>query len=556
MSLGQILIERGLITEEHLQVAIDAKRGAEDRLDSILVRLGFVSERDVLEAVSEQLAIPVVDLGDAEIDTKLLREFPARMIHNRGLIPIRKEGDTIVVATSDPYDIYAADELRMLTRCNVETVLATSSDIQRVVKKYFGVGGQTVEEMIGEDGVELVSDSVDETGDLIEMAQEATVVRLVNEILLEAVRERASDIHIEPYENELKVRYRIDGVLESANVNPQIQRFQAAIISRIKILSNLNIAEKRLPQDGSFKIKVQTREIDLRVSIVPTSMGEGVVMRILDRSSLRLTLETLGMNPDVRERFETLITRPHGIILVTGPTGSGKTTTLYAALHTIVSDKIKILTVEDPVEYYLEGINQVQVNQKIGLNFAMALRAFLRHDPDVVLVGEIRDRETAEVAINASLTGHLVFSTLHTNDAAGATTRLLDMGIEPFLVSSSLEGILAQRLVRVICKHCKQAYQPDAGTVPDEVELEPGAPLYRGVGCRECRHSGYAGRVGIFELIRLNNDLREMVLQRMSAGQILKECIRNGHRVMRQDGWAKVRAGVTTPEEVLRVTAA
>ncbi len=555
MSLGDILLDRGKITEEHLEAALAARKGPEDRLDRILVRLGFVDECDVLAAVGEQLSIPVVDLATAEIDTELLRRMPAKLVHNRNLIPLKSNGSVVRVATADPFDLYALDELRMLIGRRVETVLAPEPDIQRVIKQHFGVGGHTIDEMIDDkDDVELLSDSVDETGDLIEMAQEATVVRLVNEILIEAVRDRASDIHVEPFENDLRVRYRIDGVLHTTNVKAEIRRFQAAIISRIKILANLNIAEKRLPQDGSFKIKTQGREIDIRVSIVPTAMGEGVVMRILDRESLKLSLRDLGMSDDICENFESLITRPHGIILVTGPTGAGKTTTLYAALNTIVSDKIKILTVEDPVEYVLPGVNQVQVNPKIGLTFAMALRAFLRHDPDVVLVGEIRDEETATVAINASLTGHLVFSTLHTNDAAGATTRLLDMGIEPFLVSSSVEGILAQRLVRTVCKHCRYEIKPEADTVPSDLELPGDAELVMGRGCRECRYSGYSGRLGLFELIMLDDEIREMIVQQKSAGMILKNCVERGLRVMREDGWDKVRAGRTTIEEVLRVT--
>ena len=554
MTLGDILLDRGKITEEHLETALAARKGPADRLDRILVRLGFVEERDVLEAVSEQLSIPLVDLQQEEVDIELLRKMPSKLVHTRGLVPMRSNGATVRVATSNPFDLYALDELRLLLGRRIDTVLATEADIQRVIKQYFGVGGQTIDEMIDEDDVELLSDSVDETGDLIEMAQEATVVRLVNEILLEAVRDRASDIHVEPYENDLKIRYRVDGVLHSTNVNVQIRRFQAAIIRRIKILSNLNIAEKRLPQVGSFKIKAAGREIDIRVSIVPTALGEGVVMRLLDRESLRLSLHDLGMNEEIRDNFESLITRPHGIILVTGPTGAGKTTTLYAALHTIVSDKIKILTVEDPVEYVLPGINQVQVNPKIGLNFAVSLRAFLRHDPDVVLVGEIRDQETAEVAIHASLTGHLVFSTLHTNDAAGATTRLLDMGIEPFLVSSSTEGIMAQRLVRTVCKHCQESYRPDEAGLPPDFEMRSSGSLVRGRGCRECRHSGYSGRIGLFELIMLDDEVREMIVQRASAGRILQACISNGFKVMRQDGWDKVRAGLTTIEEVLRVT--
>jgi general secretion pathway protein E/type IV pilus assembly protein PilB len=558
VSVGEILVERGKISQENLQAALAARKGPQDRIDQVLVRMGFVEERDVLEVLGEQMSIEVADLTQVQIDRGLLKMMPSRLVHKRGLIPIEKSGQTLKVATADPFDITAFDELRMLTGLKVEPLLASKSEIERLITQYFGVGGSTIDEMMEEEeqdeDVELLSESVDESGDLVEMAQEATVVKLVNEILTEAIRDKASDIHIEPYENDLKIRYRIDGVLQNTSLPPQIRRFQAAIVSRIKIMSNLNIAEKRLPQDGGFKARIHGREIDFRVSIVPTGYGEAVVMRILDRQSINLSLQQLGMTNEILETFESLITRPHGIILVTGPTGSGKTTTLYAALHTIVSDKIKILTVEDPIEYYLDGINQVQTREKIGLSFARALRSFLRHDPDVILVGEIRDRETAEVAINASLTGHLVFSTLHTNDASGANTRLLDMGVEPFLVSSSIEGILAQRLVRTNCPHCKEPYEPDRAQLPPDFELPEGAQLYRSRGCRECRRIGYKGRLGIFELLMMNDELRELVVQRASAGRVREAALRNGLRLLREDGWDKVRAGYTTPEEVLRVT--
>ncbi len=560
MSIGEILVEQGKIAPEHLQAALAARSSPGERIDRILVRMGFVDEQDVLRVLGQQMSIPVVDLSAIQIDESLLRQMPARLIHKRGLIPIEKTNNTLRVATADPYDLTAFDDLRAHTGLKIEQVLASESEIQRLIRQHFGVGGSTIDEMIEEQAesqdVELLTESIDENGDLMEMAQEATVVKLVNEILSEAVRDKASDIHIEPYDHDLKIRYRIDGVLQNTVVPPQIRRFQAAIISRIKIMSNLNIAEKRLPQDGGFKARIHGREIDFRVSVIPTGYGEAVVLRILDRQSVELSLVQLGMNPTILKTFESLITRPHGIILVTGPTGSGKTTTLYAALQQIVSEEIKILTVEDPIEYYITGINQVQVREKIGLNFARALRSFLRHDPDVILVGEIRDQETAEVAINASLTGHLVFSTLHTNDASGANTRLLDMGVEPFLVSSSVEGILAQRLVRTICKYCKEAYEPDRAALPADFELPDDRPLYRGRGCRECRNVGYKGRLGIFELLLMTDDIRELVVQRASAGQIRAAALQDGLKLLREDGWEKVRAGVTTPAEVLRVTKA
>ncbi len=560
MSIGEILLEKGKITADHLQMAMAARKSPSDRLDRILVQLGYVNERDVLDILGEQMAIQVVDLSEVEIDEALLREMPTRLIHKGGLIPVEKTDDTLRVATADPFDYTAQDELRMLTGLKVVPLLASEAEIRRLITQYFGVGGSTIDQMAEEseskDEVELLTESVDDNGDLVEMAQEATVVKLVNEILSEAVTSKSSDIHIEPYEHDLKIRYRIDGVLQSTPVPPQIRRFQAAIISRIKIMSNLNIAEKRLPQDGGFKARIHGREIDFRVSVIPTGFGEAVVMRILDRESINLTLADLGMGPHLQGDYEEIIARPHGIILVTGPTGSGKTTTLYASLNAIVSDEIKILTVEDPIEYNLEGINQVQTQEKIGLSFSRALRSFLRHDPDVILVGEIRDLETAEVAINASLTGHLVFSTLHTNDSSGASTRMLDMGVEPFLVSSSVEGVLAQRLVRRICKHCKEEYEPDRAALPPDFELDPGMTLWRGKGCRECRNIGYAGRQGIYELLKMNEEIRELVVQRSSAGVIRDAARKNGLRLLREDGWDKVREGKTTPEEVVRVSKA
>jgi general secretion pathway protein E/type IV pilus assembly protein PilB len=514
----------------------------------------MIHERDYLSVYSEQLSIPLVELGDINIDTELLRQTPSKLVHRDRVIPIDRQNGAIRVATNNPFNLYAFDELRMLMGSKIETVLATGEDISRVIKQHFGVGGDTIERMIGHSGVEVISEVDPDSADLIEQAQEATVVKLVNEILLEAIRDRASDVHIEPYEDDLKIRYRIDGVLHTTNVPPEIRRFHAAIVSRIKILSNLNIAEKRLPQDGGFKIKAQNRDIDLRVSIIPTAFGGAVVMRILDKQSALLSLAELGLMDEALAGVQHLISQPYGIILVTGPTGSGKTTTLYAALNSIRSDQIKILTIEDPIEYYLDGISQVQIKTHIGLTFASGLRSFLRHDPDVILVGEIRDLETAEVAINASLTGHLVFSTLHTNDAVTANTRLLDMGVEPFLVASAISGVLAQRLVRKICPNCKEEYVPDHKDVPADFKIEPGTKLYRGAGCRDCRKSGYRGRLGIFELLMIDDRIRELIVQRHSAGEILQYARAGGLKLMREDGWSKVVKGHTTVEEVVRVT--
>ena len=554
MSLGKVLLQRKKITAAQLEQATAARKPSE-RIEQCLARLGFVSEREYLEIYGEQLSIPLVELSEIAIDAELLKRAPTTIVHRDRVIPIDQQNGCIRVATSNPFNLYAFDELRMLMGAKIETVLATSEEISRVIKQHYGVGGHTVESMIGDSQVEIVGEIDADNADLIEQAQEATVVKLVNEILLEAIRDRASDVHIEPYEDDLKIRYRIDGVLHTTNVPPEIRRFHAAIVSRIKILSNLNIAEKRLPQDGGFKIKAQNRDIDLRVSIIPTAYGGAVVMRILDKQSVLLSLQQLGLTDEPLVGVKHLISQPYGIILVTGPTGSGKTTTLYAALNTIRNDAIKILTIEDPIEYYLDGIQQVQIKPHIGLTFASGLRSFLRHDPDVILVGEIRDIETAEVAINASLTGHLVFSTLHTNDAVTATTRLLDMGVEPFLVSSAISGVLGQRLTRKICKHCREEYVPDRVDVPPDFKLEPGAKVCRGTGCRECRNSGYRGRLGIFELLMINDELREMILHRKSAGELLEVARRkHGLKVMREDGWLKVLNGHTTIDEIVRVT--
>ncbi|QOJ15343.1 MAG: Flp pilus assembly complex ATPase component TadA [Planctomycetia bacterium] len=557
MTISEALVDRGLVSSEQLEGALSGRSSPSERIEHVLVRSGALRERDLLKVYSDLFMVPVAELSEGDVDPDLLKLVPSRLVHRYGLIPVRRNGRGIVVAISDPLNVYALDEVRTCINIPVEPVLATRSEINKLIKAFYGVGGDVLEEMVLEsDDVTVIDEQRLDSTDLdVQMAQDSSVIKLVNEILKEAIDQRASDIHFEPFEHDLAVRYRVDGVLRNANVPPEIRRFQNAVISRIKILSQLNIAEKRLPQDGSFKIKMQAREIDLRVSIIPMAFGEGMVLRILDKSSVKLLLPQLGMEGETYSSFQEMINRPHGIILVTGPTGSGKTTTLYAALAEIVSPELKILTIEDPIEYYLEGVNQVQVLPKIGLTFARALRSFLRHDPDVILVGEIRDKETAEVAINASLTGHLVFSTLHTNDAVSAATRLMDMGVEPFLISSSVEAVMAQRLVRTICKHCRESYVPeDVRALPKDFEYKPGEKLARGRGCRECHNTGYAGRRAIYELLSLNDELRELIVQRASASQLLPAARRNGLRLLRDDGWAMVRAGHTTPEEVVRAT--
>jgi general secretion pathway protein E/type IV pilus assembly protein PilB len=410
------------------------------------------------------------------------------------------------------------------------------------------------------DDVELLQDIEADDSEAAKMAQEASVVKLVNEILIEAVNERASDVHIEPMEDGLRIRYRIDGLLQLQKLPPEINRFQNAIVSRLKIMSRLNIAEKRLPQDGRIKMRVQNREVDVRVSIIPMVHGEGIVMRLLDKGRMVFNLSSVGMLEDSYNAFKLIIDRPHGIVLVTGPTGSGKSTTLYSALNEIKDETLKIITVEDPVEYQQEGIQQIQVHSKIGMTFAAALRSILRHDPDVILIGEMRDLETAEAGIQASLTGHLVFSTLHTNDSPSAFTRLIDMGIEPFLVSSTIEGIMAQRLVRTICPECKTQYTPEIRDLPFDFPLAdrnvgPVPPMWRGAGCRSCRQGGFRGRTGLYELLVTSELVRELVMQRTNASLIRHEALKMGMVTLRQDGWRKVLRGHTTIDEVTRVTA-
>jgi general secretion pathway protein E/type IV pilus assembly protein PilB len=556
VSLGEILITKGLVTREQVAQANASRRSAADRLDRILLQLGFLSEEDLLKVFSEQFAIPIVDLTNETINSDLLKDMPARLIHRRKIFPYTKRGQTLITAICDPYEVQAVDELHSVTGMNVEPVLATEHEIANMIKRYFGVGGEAVDEMLEGERHELQSldDLAAEDKDLVQQAQEATVVKLVNEILREAINDRASDIHIEPFEDDLRIRYRIDGVLHTTSMPPQIKRFQPAIVSRIKIMSQLNIAEKRLPQDGAFKIRHEGRDIDIRVSVLPSVYGEGIVLRILDKSSVLLRMTDLGMDGETYDRFITLIERPHGIILVTGPTGSGKTTTLYSALNSIVSDQVKVITVEDPVEYRLRGVNQIQVHPNIGLTFAAGLRSILRHDPDIIMIGEIRDLETAEAAIQASLTGHLVFSTLHTNDACSAATRLIDMGVEPYLVASAVEGVMAQRLVRSICPNCREPYHPKPEDLPGDFEMEKGKVLYHGVGCRTCKNSGLKGRLGLFELAPFSDTLRQAIMERATAGTLNDIARKEKMITLREDGWRKVRNGLTTPEEVQRVT--
>ena len=555
MSITQILMDKGLLAPEQLDEAIALQKAEGLRLDRAIVQLGFLTEQQLLEVMAEQLHLPLLSLSDVTIDAQTLRALPPKIVYRKRLIPISRENGTLNVATSDAFDLYAFDDIRLLTGLNIQPVLALRDDIEKIIKTHYGLGGDTLDEMVGADDLQVGDIGADAGEDLLEMAQEASVIKLVNEIILEAVNERASDIHIEPYEHNLSIRYRIDGVLQEASIPPQMHRFQAAIISRIKILANMNIAERRVPQDGRIKFSVGGRQIDVRVSVIPMLFGEGVVMRLLDKANVLFTLQELGMDEETYGLFKGLIDRPHGIILVTGPTGSGKTTTLYAALNAIVGPDIKVLTVEDPVEYHLQGVNQIPVDSHVGMTFERGLRAILRHDPDVVMIGEIRDLETARAAIQAALTGHLVFSTLHTNDAASAPMRLIDMGVEPYLVSSTLIGSMAQRLVRKICPKCKAEYEPDWAKLPQDFEFDRKKKLHRGVGCPNCRNTGYRGRMGLFELMVMTDAISEKVMVRAPSPEIVARARQSGLRLLRDDGWIKVRRGITTPDEVLTCTA-
>lgn len=540
-----------------MRIARAALAGGERLQQATLNQLGARTEEIALVAVAAKLGVPVVDVSKSEIPADALENFPIKLVHRRNVFPLGRQADgALLVATRNPFDLAPIDEISAATGLPAIPALVLPNELAKLIKSRLGVGAETIDGLMEQtEDVEVLEDVDWEQGGDASAAQEASVVRLVNDILTEAIESGTSDIHIEAQETGMKIRYRIDGVLQTQPTPPEINRFQSAIVSRLKIMARLNIAEKRIPQDGRIKIKVSDREVDLRVSIIPMLHGEGIVMRILDKDRMNFTLRGIGMDEDVYRTFGKLISLPHGIILVTGPTGSGKTTTLYSALNEIKSEATKIITTEDPIEYQLNGINQIQVHAKVGLTFAASLRAILRHDPDVVLVGEIRDFETAENAIQASMTGHLVFSTLHTNDAAGAYTRMIDMGVEPFLVGTTVEGIMAQRLARRLCKHCKEPWKPRPDEVPDDFpkELLETGTIYRPVGCRECRETGYAGRVALYELLIPNDEIRRLAGEKAPSAEVKKVARANGMATLRDNGWKKVGLGITSVEEVVRV---
>jgi len=551
-SVEDILLKKSLITEEQLKKIREDSKKKGMPVGKLLVRSGVVSEDDYAQATSEILGVPYIDLANYLVDAATIKCIPENIARKHKAIPVFKIGSTVTVAMTDPKDIMVIDDLTRRSNGEIEAVLASESAILSAIDQYYGVTG-SVNEVIKDinKGAKKDAGLVElDSAKLSEMAEEAPVIKLVNLIIMQAVKDRASDIHIEPEETSLKVRFRVDGILHEMFSPPK--HLEPALMSRIKVLSKMDISEKRRPQDGRFNLKIENRDIDMRVSSFPTIYGENIVIRILDRGSILLGLDKLGFSRDMQKEFEKLIKRPHGIMLVSGPTGSGKTTTLYSALSAIDSEEKNIITVEDPVEYHLGRIRQSQINPKAGLTFASGLRSILRQDPDVVMVGEIRDKETAEIAIQAALTGHLVFSTLHTNDASGALSRLIDMGIEPFLISSSVVGILAQRLVRVICDKCKQSYKPTE-EISKGLELE-GKELFRGKGCNKCKDTGYKGRIGIFELLVINDDIRKLIVDRSPSGVIKKKANESGMKVLRSDGLDKVVRGVTTVDEVIKAT--
>lgn len=555
--IGKILIEEGITTPLELETALSVQKKSNEFICTTLVKLGIASQDKIFTTLSKQLNIPYIRLKDKTISPSVIQKVSARFASHYKIIPIEFKENHITIAMANPLDVCALDDIRLLLDFEVIEILASEMDIEEAIRKYYGVGADTLEKIISQKTSEKIIETKTKTEDLDLHTEDASIIKFVNQILTEAINDRATDVHIEPFSDGLRIRFRIDGVLYNVNIPETIKYFHSAIVSRIKVMAEMNIAERRLPQDGRIKIKVNDEKLDLRISTIPTTFGEAVHMRVLG-TKLFLGLEKLGLSPKNLKIIETVIKKPHGVIFVTGPTGSGKSTTLYAALSRINSEDIKIITIEDPVEYQLKGINQIQIFTKIGLTFATALRHMLRHDPDVMMVGEVRDTETAEIAIRAALTGHLVFSTLHTNDAAGAITRLLDMGIEPFLVSSSSECLIAQRLVRLICQKCKtpiaeNKHKEIVAQMQNGKPIKISTPIYEGKGCPECRFTGYKGRTAIHEILPMTETIREMVLKRCSSQQIKQKAISEGMVTLRNDGILKVLEGITTYAEVLRV---
>ncbi|MDH4179075.1 MAG: ATPase, T2SS/T4P/T4SS family [Armatimonadota bacterium] len=566
--IGEILLGKGLITQEQLDEALNVQKNTTEQIGRILTDLGHANERDVLRAHAEQLGIPFLELDQTSVDEDVAKAIPQSVVQRYNAVPIRRSGNRLTVAMSDPSNVFALDDIRLITGYEIDPILATAEDISALLDDTEGASGGGQEELqtaldaldgglgaaLG-DELDISAAGTEEDVDRAQvMEEEAPIIRVVNVVIQQAIKDRASDIHVEPDRRGVRIRYRIDGVLHEVMRVPKY--VHAPLVSRIKIMADMNIAERRIPQDGRIHIRHEGKDYDLRVSSLPTVFGEKVVMRILDQSSVLIGLNKLGMLGETQAQLESVIVQPNGMILSTGPTGSGKTTTQYSILNKINSVEKNILTIEDPVEYQLPGLSQVHVNRKAGLTFASAMRSFLRQDPDIIMVGEIRDLETAETAVQASLTGHLVLSTLHTNDAPSAITRLMDMGVEPFLIASSIVGILAQRLARRICQNCKEPYKPPAEAlhrVGFNVDDMENVVFYRGRGCEQCRHTGYRGRNGIFEMLLVNEEVADLTVKRAPLSEIRAAALAGGMKTLKMDGFQKVLEGMTTVEEIMRV---
>ena len=550
--LGQILIVQGLITEEQLQAALEVHHRTPKSLGRVLIDMGLIKEADLVRALAEQVGLEFVDLSETQIDPAAAALLPETLARRYRALPIGERDGKLLVAMSDPANVYALDDIRAITNRDVQPVVATASDVEQAISRFGQLDGQ-VEQLASEAASALEAEGEE---DLEAAVEDAPIVKLVNAIMTQAVADRASDVHIEPHEKDVRVRFRVDGVLHEAMPRAP-KAIQNGLISRLKVMADLNIAEKRVPQDGRISMKVGGRQLDLRVATLPTVWGEKVVIRVLDKSQALIKLEELGFLEDAYKRYEEAFRKPYGAILVTGPTGSGKSTTLYATLNILNGVDRNIITVEDPVEYRLPGVNQIQVNPKAGLTFASALRSILRADPDIVLIGEIRDKETAMIAVEAALTGHLVLSTLHTNDAPSAITRLIEMDVETFLVASAIDCVVAQRLARKLCERCKEAYRPDPAELLDagypEWQIPEIERLFRPMGCGSCAKTGYRGRIGLYEVMPMTEEIERLTVERASSDEIKAVAIQQGMQTLKQDGLEKARMGLTSIEEVARV---
>jgi type IV pilus assembly protein PilB len=559
--LVDVLVKSGRLTAEEAAEHVAAAKAERRNLNSYLIRHDILSDRDIIDALAKELKLEVVDLKTIDIAPQVISKVPVKFASFYEFMPVSIEGNVLTVAISSPMDVRIEDDIRVHLGLETREVLSLKADLNEALKKYYGLASDTIEKILSKDPSKHKQPKHSEVWveDIEKKSEDPSVAKLVNQIILEAYQKRATDIHLEPYRDKVRLRYRIDGLLVDGNLPSEAKHFLPAILSRIKIMSNLSITEKRLPQDGSAVVRTNDQDLDLRVSTIPTPRGESMVIRILPTKSMRTDLESLGLNEFNAAKFRSLITRPHGIVFVTGPTGSGKTTTLYACLHELNRDAHKIITIEDPVEYEMEGITQIQVNPKINFSFAEGLRSILRHDPDIIMVGEVRDLETAEIAIRTALTGHLVFSTLHTNDAASGITRLIDMGVEPYLVASSVEAFVAQRLVRLICQSCKQEDMDVPAKVRSEMQqslkLNGRIPVYKGAGCDKCNRTGFYGRTAIYEIFEMTEDIRALLTTKPRIEQLKSLAIKNGMKTLRQNGWQCVAAGMTTPSEVMYVTA-